>query len=461
MRFDLAYAHPHAPGYPVYVGLARAIDSLFMHAPARSLSLVGAMAFGLLAAVTFAIGRLLVSRAAAIAATVVLFGSTTVVVHATRPLSDMLGAALGWSVVACGIAALLEVGREGRAGALGVVLFALLCGTRVSNVPLALPALIVCARACLRARVAGRAAVLGLVATAAWLVPLLWVARPSNLYVASLAQARGHFHEPGITSFASTGATGRASAVATGLWTHVLGGYAPDRPRPLIVWSTAIVALGVFGLVATWRSTSAQHESTASRRNAWACLAACALAQFAWVAVAQNVVWQPRHLMPLAPALALVPALGVSAIAAGAASAGRVAHRVGLYALLALASIALVPGVQDAHRLARLQATLPPPAVRIADYVRTRLPAEGTVVLSSQLAAWIRFRAADHRVFAVRDAAAAREIARRTGLRIFVTSETPGIVALRSAVQERARVVADRYVTTTMYDLALLEIMTP
>ncbi|MEI2809113.1 MAG: hypothetical protein V9F00_02550 [Nocardioides sp.] len=99
-----------------------------------------------------------------------------------------------------------------------------------------------------------------------------------------------------------------------------------------------------------------------------------------------------------------------------------------------------------------------PPTLRIVDEIERRCDPTRTLVATGQLSAtWIRFRASGHRVVEVRDIDEALSLARRNGVGLCVTSEVAGVDA--RGLRRVARVEGDRYVTSTLYDLALW--MTP
>ena len=92
-----------------------------------------------------------------------------------------------------------------------------------------------------------------------------------------------------------------------------------------------MTALTLLGARTWWRTA---HDRTL----AWSCLAYAA-----WAFAGQNVLWQPRHLLPLAPALACLAGLGAS----------RISRRA-----LPFVCVALVPLAAESLRVMRVQAAV-------------------------------------------------------------------------------------------------------
>jgi hypothetical protein len=166
-----------------------------------------------------------------------------------------------------------------------------------------------------------------------------------------------------------------------------------------------------------------------------------------WAFFGQNILWQPRHLLPLAPFCALVMALGAEALWQRARTPRvRTLATLGALALLA-------PLARESYRLARLQSREPAPVARIAAFLTRSVEPARTLIGSAQFEGWLRHRAPGHRIVPVSDAAEARALGARAGLTVYVTSELPG--AWEQAGTEVFRAQGDRYVWSTMYEVSL------
>jgi hypothetical protein len=423
LRFDLAQGHPHPPGYPVFIALGRAVLPL-VDTPARALSLVSAAAFGATCALTFALSlRATRSRLAASAGAAFFAVGTLTTIHSARPLSDMLGCALAWCALA------LSLGETSRPRAGFGALAALLAGARPSALPLLAPsALRGLARLGLARWVRTFAAPCAALVALAY-APVVMRTGPSRFVALVAEHAHGHFTRFGGTVVTQPHLVDRLRAFAFALHAHALGGWWSDRATSLIPATLAAWALLLWGIAGLRRAPS------------WSPVALACGAYAVWALFGQNVVWQPRHLLPLAPGLALLFALGVRAADARARPLA-----------LALTLVALAPIAHESWRLLCVQSRTAPPALRIADAINRR-DARATLVATGQLGTWLRYRASERRVVDVRDLDEALALARRNRLSLCVTSEVRGVEG--RGLTRVARFVGDRYVTATLYDLAL------
>ncbi len=420
MRFDLAQGHPHPPGYPLLVLLGR-IAMRAVGDPSLALSLVSAASFAVTASSAFTIAwRATRSRPTAYLAALTFALGTCATVQSTRPLSDMLGCALAWSALRLAE----SPSRNGFHGAL----IGMLAAARPSALPITLIGAIRRGRGGLRSALslAGSCALTALILYA----PAVWSVGVTRFASLVTAHVEGHFTRFGGSVATRPDLLERGRALAFGVHAHLLGGWWPDRSVSLLPATVATWALLLAGAM--------RARSLATLRGVFASSAV----YLAWVFLGQNVVWQPRHLLPLAPAVALLVALGFDAL--------RVRAR---WLAVALAVTALAPAALESSRLLRMQSRARPPTLRIVDEIERRCDPTRTLVATGQLATWIRFRASGHRVVEVRDVDEALSLARRNGVGLCVTSEVAGVEA--RGLRRVARIEGDRYVTSTLYDLAL------
>jgi Protein of unknown function (DUF2723) len=418
LRFDLAQGHPHPPGYPLFIALGT-VAMRVLRDPARALSLVSALSFALTCAIVFTLAATITrSRAAPWLAALTFALGTLATVHSTRPLSDMTGCALAWAA--------LSIASSPAHSALHGALVGMVAAARPSALPL------VAWGALGRVRRPRRVAfvVACVLTTVALYAPAVMTVGVRRFVALATEHAEGHFTRFGGSVVTRPDLVERARAFAFGLHAHVLGGWWRDRAWPLLPASVALWALLVAGL--------ARLSVRASCRPV---VASCAL-YAAWVFFGQNVVWQPRHLLPLAPAFALLVGLGFDALFARTRTLA-----------LTLAFVALAPSFVESSRLLRAQSIERPPTLRLVDEIARHCDPSRTLVATGQLGTWIRYRASGHRVVEVRDVDEALALGRRNRVGVCVTSEVSGVAS--HGLRRVARVVGDRYVTSTLYDLAL------
>ena len=326
--FDLAAFQPHFPGYPVYVALCKLV---------RSPPLVSAIAS---AATALALWRIAAHRAGAVAGWIAL----SLWAGAFQPWllgGAALADATATAFVAAAFAALTFAGA--RAALLGGVAIALAIGTRLSYWPLALSFAVVVARfrpADRRVALAGAVA-----ATVGWLAPFVAVCGAHALLALGRVQVAGHFADWGGSVATRPELGARVVAFARDL---VYDGIWPNR---------LVLPAALIGCALGWRRPSPRARA----------VAAIVVVPYAlWALLAQNVVEQPRHLLPLVAAL----------IAAAAVAAAR-RPLIG-FALAALAFAASAPLVF--HRG-------PPAAAVVAHRVAERFAARGDVVVFARRSA--------------------------------------------------------------------------
>jgi hypothetical protein len=280
--FDLSAFQPHFPGYPVYVALCKLV---------RDPQLVSALAS---AATALALWRLGGWIALALWA-----GALGPWLTGGAALADATATAF----VAAAFAALTFPGA--RAALLGGAAIALAIGTRVSYWPLALSFFLVARPR--KPALAGAAA-----ATLAWLVPFVAVMGARTLVALGGMHVAGHFADWGGTIATRPDLGARALAFARDL---AYDGIWPNR------WALAAALAGCALL--------ARRPS----RRALVVAALVVVPYALWAFFAQNILEQPRHLLPLVAA---------ACVAVGLAASRRLLVGVALVALAFAASAPLI-----------------------------------------------------------------------------------------------------------------------
>jgi hypothetical protein len=324
-RFDMDVFAPHAPGYPVYVGMLK-IAAIVVRDPVRAaiavaaLSGAGAAAFAYGAA-SRAFGK---GRGAAVAFAVV-----------ATPLAWRAASGVGTECAALLFAAACAFGlAHGRGWTLGLAA-GLGMGVRLSWAPLYLALLALAPRG-----TRGRAAAGASFGVLAWLVPLVSVVGLRHLESLYATHLAGHALRWGGTAIADPGAA-RLEYLARDVFVDGLG-LGTDGLG--LVLGFLVVVVGGYGLAA-WK----QAGWSGARR------VAIALGPYLlWIALGQNLRQQPRHALPI-----------VVAVAVGLAIAALDSERSRRFGV-ALASLLLARTAQDAWA----RKDTPPPGVQIVQAVR-------------------------------------------------------------------------------------------
>ncbi len=302
--FDMARFQPHFPGYPVFVGAGRSLASLGLSPMVAATTL---SAFG--SAVTlFAVAGIAAEQAGMRA----MVAYSLLHIVAWLPLclgGAALSEAAGAACAAVSFAMLF--GGKSRPIASGIAI-AMMLGVRLSYWPIAFAWfgcwLVRERRECARASVAAS------VAAAAWAIPFVVAVGPKELVQLGRVHVVGHFAEWGGSIATRPSVIDRVSALLRGL----SGSIAPSRVSVAVVIGS--VALG-------WIVARKRQRSTDARAIG---AIALILAPYAiWAFFAQNIIDQPRHLLPLVEALLLAfalilesswPAIAIATAAIGVAA---------------------------------------------------------------------------------------------------------------------------------------------
>jgi hypothetical protein len=347
-KFDLGLFQPHFPGYPAFVAPGVLLCSLGMDGLAAA-TLLSALASGVAGLSLALIALRLGGPRAAVGVLLLHAAAFLPWLTGSSALSDAAGVAC-----AAGAFALLFSGQygEGRPLLAGL-LCGVLLGVRLSDWPLALSALVIGHRL-----LPGRERALRLLGGCAlgvlsWAAPFVWLVGPRRLLALGETHVAGHFGAWGGALSTRPGLGERAFATLRGL---LFDGLAPEA------WALAAIAL-----VCCW---ALFKDRAPGRLHLPALLAA--LGPYAlWVFAAQNVVEQPRHLLPLVEGLLLLLALG---LAARPAALGAVA------ALCAAAALPLL--YLRLHQL--------PAGAQAARFVAAQGDAAGTFVAAGRSARFFR-----------------------------------------------------------------------
>ncbi len=309
--FDLARHSPHAPGYPVYIALARLARAFGAPdaAPLAWPSVAGAAAAA--ATVAWAVARF-ANRGTALAAGLAYAALPPLWLGDLAPRPDALAAHV-LVAAACLLAS--------QALPAAAVLIALALGVRLSVWPAALVLMLALPRAAWGWLAAG---------VAAWAVPLAALAGgPFELLRQLTSFGAGHFGQWGNT------------AATAGLRVDQWAGHLADQGGA-VCGGLALVAAVVW-------VRSRQHATPGWW---WAAAVAYAI----WIVAGQNPD-HPRHVWPL---LALV---GAACLVAVAVAVGRAAPPL-LAAAAALAVVQAAPGISQTHR--------PAPDAALASWLAAR-----------------------------------------------------------------------------------------
>ncbi len=295
--FSVADFRPHFPGYPVYCFLLQGVY-LLTASVGLSFALLGGLSTFLLITAADRIWGLWSQRPSYLLSGL-LFLNPLLWLMSTRYMPDIMGLALllwacYWMLSAFATRQLLPALLF--CGAVG-----LLAGVRLSYLPFFLPAL---ALVPLFLRQLHFLAGVILLAVAVWLIPLILDTGFEALLRAGQNQTTGHFYEWG-GAVTSESATYRYRLMRTleSLWADGMGAWWTNRH-----WLTGLLA-GVWllamgsGLRQLWTTKKWQDRRVQL-------LLIGTGSYLIWAFFFQNIIYKPRHIMPLLPFLVLLCTLG-------------------------------------------------------------------------------------------------------------------------------------------------------
>ena len=288
--YDVTKLQPHFPAYPVFCFAAKVLYALTgRYAPA--FAILGGLATFAILFFTLGLARIRLASPAGLVAAFLLLFNPLLWLMSNRWMPDAMGVSFVLASLWC-----LER-RERRHAAWGFFIAGLSLGVRLSYAPLVLAPLL------FRLKEPGRRLPLlgaGAAGAALWLVPLIAVTGWPELVQAAQAQTRGHFTDFGGTLSTEPGVLERWAAISRSVWADGFGLYWPGRH--LLTACATGVLLAV--LATGWRGIARRVDS---RVLLGAPLVACLL-YLGWIFLFQNVLHKSRHVLPLLPFLALVPA---------------------------------------------------------------------------------------------------------------------------------------------------------
>ncbi len=429
--FDPLHQAPHFPGYPVLIACASAVRALGA-SEVWALALPGILLWPFAATMMFVGLRRPLGVAPAMAPVIAGSLAPGAVLVAGWPGSDGLGLALlAAAVGAFGLGTVGRIPYRGRWLWAAGALLGLGLGVRLAWLPLTLGLSIVFLaknRSAIPRVLAGMTVGVG-----AWFLPLLWIVGPGALFETAWGFTAGHFLSWGGTALSHSGpVTERLGVASASLWHGASG--VPFTSHAQLMGAGLLAVVSVAGFVAGRRRLL--------RAPLWGLLALTGV-YTAWILLGQNLE-KVRHLVPLMLCLAVFLGAAVAKTRLAPWMAGAVT------ACLLVGSTAW----------AWQQGRVPAPAASLVRHVVHRYSPQDLQVFSGQEARLFEHYAPGYR--AVRPASGEvlrveLQRLRGRGVRVLMSSATPGIFQFRHELRIVARFEGSPVVRGPDTDLALYE----
>lgn len=296
--YDLASLRPHFPGYPVFCFFARLL-TLITGKFSLAFSIIGG--FSIYAIIYFIcrIARSLQWSVNLWVIVLLVFLNPMMWIMGNRYMPDLAGLA----VTVAAVSFFITGEKYPKHNYLLFFLAGILAGTRLSYLPLLLLPL---AWSLIKREHTLLQLLAGAIGVSVWLVPLIIDTGWNELVKVALAHTEGHFYEWGGTIETEPSLGLRAILFAQSVFADGLGGWWQVRSFYTIVFSVLIVL--VMG-IALARIVGNKEERISSPLQSIILLSVLVYA--VWVFFFQNVIFNPRHIMPLLLPLLVLIASGL------------------------------------------------------------------------------------------------------------------------------------------------------
>ncbi|MBN4052048.1 hypothetical protein JYT53_00950 [Cytophagaceae bacterium AH-315-L13] len=297
-EYNLQKLQPHFPGYPVFcfiVNVIYAVCGKF----SISFSIVGGLATFLLMWSARNILTLLYPQAKLWILDVLIFFNPMIWLMGNRYMSDLLGLA------AIMVGLLFFVKYIKTKITTDIVLFGLITGlafgVRLSFIPLLfIPAIYIIIIDKRRWSFLSSLIIGGLI----WIIPFVFIVGLDGIFDSAIKQSTGHFGEWGGTIITENAYWLRLKYLFQGIWAHGLGGYDGGRH-----WLTLLVSGGlIFSIFGVIKANNIDQD----HKKIIQIIGASTLLYLLWIYFFQNVMYKPRHVLPVVAIILMIITVGLS-----------------------------------------------------------------------------------------------------------------------------------------------------
>lgn len=308
-NYNLYDLQPHFPGYFFYFMLIKPIYWL-TQSVGLSFAIMGALAIWAIIFYSYKINTLLLQQEmhqqTYLLGALLLF-SPLLFLMSTRYMPDIWGLTL----LVSGTYYLLHAiqYKDLKSAVIHSIIMGLECGVRLSYIPFWFPSIIL---VFIFFRQLPLLLLTGSLAILFWLVPMIIDTSWNRLFEVSQEHAVGHFTKWGGTVMSNDHSYfERLMAMIESIWADGLGGFWINRHWVTALWSVILISLFIKGI--QWIiNQRKKHVSKHIVKQHFYILGGCLLSYSIWVYFFQNIVYKPRHIMPLLPFLTMIAALGGS-----------------------------------------------------------------------------------------------------------------------------------------------------
>ena len=281
-EFNVLKLQPHFPGYPVFIVLAKGLYFI-TKSMGITFSIIGGLSLFVLIIFTLKLFYLKLNSVQGLLCAFLLFLNPFFWLMSNRYMPDLMGLCV--SIASLNF--LITSANRLRLLLIGFFLVGILCGTRLSYVPLlALPVIYHMYNNSNRHFLFFSFSFGCLL----WFLPFVWITGLDSLYTAAFKQTVGHFYDFGGTAITDGVWHHRIVSIIRSIWADGLGGFWFGRSWQTLLLTGPMTYFFFNSFVILKNKNLNQHQIL---------IVGSLFIYILWVFFFQNIIHKSRHIMPL------------------------------------------------------------------------------------------------------------------------------------------------------------------
>ena len=297
--FNVLKNQPHFPGYAVYCYLSEFLLTI-VGSMGVTFALIGGLSSFIVTFYLTKIWRIYFEYSALILIVLTLF-NPLLWLMSVRYMPDIFGLSL--VIMACYFFIKSYKNNCKSSSKFFGFTIGILAGVRLSYLPFFIPLFITIRTHKYEVL---NALVYALTASMLWFIPWAYETGFENMYNLGMYHSNGHFNQwgGGITSDKASFSV-RLLSTLESVWADGLGGWWIERH-----WSTLITSIGLIAGLIAFIYYFIQHYNRKHHIELHF-IGICVLCYMSWAFLFQNIVYKPRHIMPILPFLIIALSVGL------------------------------------------------------------------------------------------------------------------------------------------------------
>ena len=296
-EFNILKLQPHFPGYPVFIGIAKGLYFI-TKSMGITFSIIGGLSLFVLIIFTLKLFYLKLNSVQGLLCTSLLFLNPFFWLMSNRYMPDLMGLCI--SIASLNF--LITSANRLRFLLIGFFLVGILCGTRLSYVPLlSLPFIYHIYKDSNRHYLFFSFFFGCLI----WLIPFVWITGLDSLYIAAFKQTVGHFYDFGGTAITDGVWHHRIVSMIRSIWADGLGGFWFGRSWQTLFLTGPMTYFFYNSVIILKNKNLNQHQIL---------IVGSLFIYILWVFFFQNIIHKSRHIMPLIGFSIILLNLGINKV---------------------------------------------------------------------------------------------------------------------------------------------------